>query len=243
MKYLSRDDIERIAQRVLRAYYKLPKLRGEPITSIQPEVLAVDLLGLTVEYHVLSRSGYLLGATALGEIGLKTYDEDADGELRFLDGKTLFVDKYLAEDADRVGRFHFSLTHEASHQILWMLFPPSESEYAARRVHYYAMNRSPQDWEEWRADALTAAILMPPDLVCAKMIEYGLGTKIKMLNRVYAAKVYSRFSEMASSMGVSKTALSIRMQQLGLLDREYLKDPYEFVNVHVSDDEIGNPYC
>lgn len=59
-----------------------------------------------------------------------------------------------------------------------------------------------------------------------------------MLNRVYAAEDYSRFSDMADYMGVSKQALAIRLKGLDLLEREFLKDPYALVNVCPDDKEV-----
>lgn len=39
-------------------------------------------------------------------------------------------------------------------------------------------------------------------------------------------------------MGVSRQALAIRLKQLGLLEQDYLKDPYALVNVVPEDGEI-----
>lgn len=49
---------------------------------------------------------------------------------------------------------------------------------------------------------------------------------------------YRRFEEMASFMGALKTALSIRMSQLGLLKRNDLHDPYALVRIE-KDEEDG----
>ena len=80
---------------------------------------------------------------------------------------------------------------------------------------------------------------MPPLLIRRKMEEHGLKEKIPMLNRIYARDDYNRFCEIADSLGVSKTALCIRMKQLGLIEREYLKAPHDLVNIYVSDDFEG----
>ena len=44
---------------------------------------------------------------------------------------------------------------------------------------------------------------------------------------------------MADEMGVSKQALAIRLKNLGLLDREYLKNPYEMLNIYMEENELG----
>lgn len=68
-----------------------------------------------------------------------------------------------------------------------------------------------------------------PDL--QYMQEYGLGKKMRMVNRIFAARQYEAFSQIADKMGVSKTALVIRMKQLGLVDRNDLNNPYSLIDI------------
>ena len=60
---------------------------------------------------------------------------------------------------------------------------------------------------------------------------FSLGEKVKTLNKVFFPKEYEHFSDMASFLGVSKTALAIRMKQLGLLENNHLDDPYCIVDI------------
>ena len=48
-----------------------------------------------------------------------------------------------------------------------------------------------------------------------------------------------KFEEMSSVMGVSKQALAIRMRSLGLLEKEYLSNPHEMLNIYVEEDYDG----
>lgn len=208
---------------------------------IQPELLARDLLGLTTEYHSLSKNGDILGLTVCGEVSVQIYDDPDHPEFFRLDGKTLLIDRNLVKDGANKGRYHFTLTHEACHQIFKMLFP---REYVApirlRQIHYCSTTLTGNEdyWEEWRTNALTSAVLMPEEMVRGNMTAFGLGGKLRMLNRVYAAEEYRRFSDMAGHMGVSKQALAIRMKGLGLLGREFLQDPHALANVCPDDKEI-----
>lgn len=52
-----------------------------------------------------------------------------------------------------------------------------------------------------------------------------------MLNKVYCPAVYERFADMATFLGVSKKALSIRLRQLGLLEKDYLDNPYALTDI------------
>lgn len=60
---------------------------------------------------------------------------------------------------------------------------------------------------------------------------------MRLLNRVFAPADYAKFEEMASFMDVSKTALSIRMTQLGLLKRNDLTDPYALVRIDMDEED------
>ena len=72
------------------------------------------------------------------------------------------------------------------------------------------------------ADALAACLLLPEDAVKDAMFVYGLGDKVKVLSRKYSEYKYQCFCEMADALGVSRSALSFRMEQLGLLERNEL---------------------
>ena len=65
LPHLSRKSIEVIANRIIAAYKRLPSLQGQNPDMIQPEFLVHDLLGLTTEYHTLSRDGGILGLLRL----------------------------------------------------------------------------------------------------------------------------------------------------------------------------------
>ena len=241
MPRLSRKSIEVIANRITAAYKRLPSLQGQKTDRVQPELLVHDLLKPATAYHTLSRDGGILGLTACGEMDVQIYDDPKHPEYFHLDGKTLLIDSHLVKENANKGRHHFTLTHKACHQIFNMLFP---EEYAApvhlRKIHYCtaAPPESGDYWEEWRTNALASAILMPEDMVRNNMFSFGLGEKMRMLNRVYAAEDYNRFSDMADHMGVSKQALAIRWKGLGLRARDDLQPPYALADVCPDDEEM-----
>ena len=241
MPRLSRKNIEAIASRIITAYKRLPSLQGQNPDMVQPELLVHDLLGLTIEYHTLSRDGGILGLTVCGEMDVRIYDDPKHPELFHLDGRTLLIDSYLVKEDANKGRYHFTLIHEACHQIFKMLFP---KEYTTpvhlRKIHYCTSipSESGDYWEEWRTNALASAVLMPEEMVRNNMFAFGLGEKMPVLNRVYATENYNRFSDMASYMGVSRQALAIRLKGLGLLARDDLLDPYALTDVHPDDEEL-----
>ena len=169
MLYLSRLDMERIAQRVLRAYRKLPEAQERP-ACVDPELLARKVLGMTVRYRHLSEDGELLGMTSYGELEVFLPDEREHGAC-ILDGKTILIEEDLLFSACGPGRHNFTLCHECAHQILKMLYPASYGDgTAARRArccrrHRLCARGSGHDWEEWQMDVLASELLMPRDLL------------------------------------------------------------------------------
>lgn len=236
MKHLSRKDIEAIADRIVKAYCELPEVKKNKIYRIEPELLLTKLLGLKIEYQHLSLDGSILGMTSFKEIGVEVFDETDADTFFVLDGKTVLIEKDLQQNTVQKGRCNFTTMHEGSHQIFKMLYPNDYGTKNAAPVHFYKANsekRKPiSDWEEWQANTLAAAILLPQDLIKQAMFLFGLGEKINCLNKIYHPNVYDRFSAMADFLGSSKTALAIRMKQLELLEQEYLDNPYDYLAIY-----------
>lgn len=188
MKHLSRFDIEAIADKYVQAYMALPDVRNTQIYRIDPELLLEKVLGLNVEYQHLSYDGSILGMTSFTEMGVQVFEDDDNEAFFFLDGKTVLVEKDLNFDSKLKGRKNFTLMHEGSHQIFKMLFP---NDYGVTQksagVHYYKANsernKPISDWEEWQANTLGAAILLPENLIIQGMYLFSLGEKIECLNK------------------------------------------------------------
>ena len=116
-----------------------------------------------------------------------------------------------------------------------MLFP-NDYGRSFKRIHFYLSSQPPScktiDWIEWQANGIASAILMPKEIIKQAMFLFSFGEKINIINKVYATKEYEQFSAMANFLGVSKTALSIRLSQLGLIERNYFNNPYDLTNAY-----------
>lgn len=239
MPYLSNEKIEQIAEKVIRTYRSLPQIQGREIRRIDP-LLLIDFLGLTVDYQRLSLNGILAGATSSGPDCMIVYDENDDIDLYLLDGKTILIDSALNEPKANLGQRNFALTHEFCHHVLFSLYPKAyRIKEGGNRVLFYTIpSRKPASREELITNRLASAVLMPESLVRSNMLRYGLGCKLKKLNRCFAAAEYEAFSQMAAVMQVSKTALAIRMQQLGLLEQNELANPLKGASIVMDDAEM-----
>lgn len=234
MPYLTVQEIETIAERIVRAYHRYCAQQNRKLTRIDPEIVTSNVLGLQIAYHKLSRFGHVLGLTCMLPVAIQVFDDVEHPVYAPLDGRTVFVDESLRSENANIGRHNFTLMHEACHLAYGMLYPETYLGVQLRRV-YYSLRFAPRnvtpDWEEWRTNMLASAVLMPKDLILQYMREYGLGKKMRMVNRIFAARQYEAFSQIADKMGVSKTALAIRMKQLGLVDRNDLNNPYSLIDI------------
>lgn len=220
---LSRGDIEQIAEKVLSIYTETYVQKKHLFYQVNPEKLA-DVLGLEIDYQIPSLDGSILGVTSPEEQYVPVY---CDGEecYYYLDGNTILIDVRLCVSPKTIGRKNYTLAHEIAHQILYKAFPDA---YGPARRLMCDYRRTPgsrrivTDWTEWQADTLAAALLMPRDAVLDGMFLVGLGEHIGTLSRKYTPNKYDSFCRLAEALGVSKSALAFRMEQLGLLDRNLL---------------------
>ena len=165
MKYLSKEDIEKIAGRVFSAYMKLPNIKGERIYRVEPEILLRDLLNIKLEFHHLSLDGTVLGLTASSENYVLLYDATDAPYYCHIDENDVFVEIEMKNDISQSGRYNFTVAHEAGHKIFQKLFP---EEYCDKpfsgSLHYSKAVTSKTDnatkWIEWQANALASALLI-----------------------------------------------------------------------------------
>ena len=235
-RYLSYRDLDEIASRVFRAYKRLPEAQSAGcVLRVDPALLLRGVLGLSIEYRRLSRTGLILGLTSYHETGLELPDETED--LFILDGKTVLIEKALLAE-DKQGRRNFTIAHEGCHHVLKMLFP---KDYGcgldARRVLCLRETDGIRTREEWQVDRLASMILMPRELVGQAMYLTGQDGRIDMLNPIWRQKEYESFCRMCGILGVSKQALSLRMKRLGLLGEDHRRDPNRIISIFMEEDE------
>ena len=240
MEYLSRNDLERIANRVLREYWMLPEAQTT-FQRVQPEVFVTCLLGLRIDYRHLSPDRNTQGTTSYGDLEVGVYDR-ADEEYYLLDGNTILIEEDLLVP-EMAGRRHFSIAHEGCHHVLNRTFPGSYSggENVSRALNYCTKpaRNGPPDWEEWQANNMASMILMPRGLLFRDMRLCGINGPIPILNRLGRVEDFKKFSRLAEMLGVSQQALAIRMKQYGLIGKDYLQNPYEILNIEYEEYENG----
>ena len=223
MVHLSRSDIEKIAEPIIQKYKQFYVPERHLCYNVDPLELAA-LLGYSVVYANITKNGSILGQTSSCPIWTTILDDSMNEIFFFLDGKTILIEKRLLQP-NLIGRKNFTIAHELAHLILNQHFSES-SESTNQILCDYRRSEQPTkkitDWYEWQADALSAALLLPLEVVQDYMFLFGLGKKMKVLSRKYSRNKYDSFCIMAESLQVSKTALAYRMEQFGLLERNLL---------------------
>ena len=224
MAYLSRADLDGFAERIICDFVKVEYPNGHLCYNVDPTRLA-QFYGYNILFVPITRDGSILGQTSISEIWTPIIDPNGNDILFFLDGKTILIDERLNQDPKCFGRRNFTIAHELAHQFINRAYPEVYNSQS-RIISDYRRSTKPHkeitNWREWQADAMAAALLLPKEAIEEAMFFFGLGDKLKVLSKKYSEYKYDRFCEMAEFLQVSKTALAYRLEQLGLLERNYL---------------------
>ena len=179
---------------------------------------------------MLSDDGSVLGVTAYKDTEYAVKAGDVTKVISLKRNQVL-LDRCLAgflSDTNTTRRRRFTLAHECAHQILFQL-ETQESTAACRKPYAMCRARRPrllrtrEDWREWQANTLGAALLMPADRLGQAVRELhgelplvfhdGYPT---MRSRLIIEHLCSRFS-------VSRAVMTIRLRQLGFITQNALE--------------------
>ena len=216
-RHLSRADLSRIAGKYIDQYYTRFGISKDAPEAIDPERLASSVLGLNVKMLPLCSDGSILGLTVFQRCGFTVTLEDGTKLVEVFMPRDVVIDSALAADSC-TGCRNFTIAHEAAHQILADLFPKDYGKAVKCRGHiaYRERNGKPS-WEEWQANTLAAELLMPTFLVNAEIKRAGLCLLNGILYKSTFDPNYEKILEMAARMGVSWSAIRIRLQQMEVI--------------------------
>ena len=194
-RYLSRAELSYIAGKYIEMYYALFGISKNDPAPINPEQFANSVLGLNLKMLPLCSDGHILGFMP----------------------RDIVIDSALA--ADRcTGCRNFTIAHEAAHQILADLFPNDYGKAVKCRGHIaYRERNGNASWEEWQADTLAAELLMPTFLINAEIERVSLTLPNGILYKSVSDPNYEKILEMARRIGVSWSAIRIRLQQMQVI--------------------------
>ena len=119
MPYLSREDIEKIADRVVCQYKKAYVPERHMCYMVDAAELA-EMLGFKIEYVHITRDGSILGQTSSGRVWTTIYDDNMNQLFFELDGSTMISRiVFSVTTADRLSRRRWRETGMNGRLMLW----------------------------------------------------------------------------------------------------------------------------
>lgn len=236
---LSRNQIEAIGTAVIHDFEQqcgpLSDYANDMARNAFPiERFAAEYLGLEVSMTLLSTDGSICGLTAYTDTN---YRVPGDGSTRSipLHRKQVLLDSSLA-GAFHTGRRRFTLSHECAHQILFSLEDEAirrekQMTYSKRASYSLRELKTREDWNEWQANALAAAILIPIDKLKDARYRLAQIRPVKCYGKKLDPNGHADVEALCGLFLISKSAMLIRLRQIGaVVDRpesEYRRDPLE----------------
>ncbi len=225
---LSRNDIEDLAHATLCDFREKT---GNFDACIDIEEFATQYLKLNLRFENLSDEKKLYGLTAYEDTKLRVI---ADGEEKIIEIKQhqIILDNSFIENenaTELLPKMRFTLAHEAAHQLLFALESIKERQkhkksYSARTAHTYRELKTFEDWNEWQANTLGAAILMPRDIILDIFENDGITEKIVSYGGILSNANAEIITNLCELFNVSKSAVIIRLKTLGFLEQKSFSD-------------------
>lgn len=238
---LSHKQIEEIAVAVIKdfnAFFFGDDEEDIRIARATPiDQFAKDYLGLDVSFARLSVDGSICGLTAYTDTEYIIEQFGVKRRIPLKQNQVLLDEEFIKPGKIRqlCGKRRFTLAHECAHQILYQMESEDakascRKKYAARTAYSLRDLKTHEDWNEWQANALGAAILMPQKEIDLAMWYFANGRTLKNYEGKFSYRDRLSLNLICHQLGVSKSAAIIRLKDLGYIeDRPYIEfvDPLE----------------
>ncbi|MCL2343726.1 MAG: ImmA/IrrE family metallo-endopeptidase [Firmicutes bacterium] len=235
-------NIEALAQDTLRDFSGAPVDDPADIHPLDVDRFAKSFLGLSFAYGHFPDEGVTLGLTAFTDtqvaLSWKYRPLHYPDEIVLVPKDTILLDDRLKppfhNPAWETARRRYVIVHECAHQILFRL-EPSDRQQAMRRQFSNRVcslrELSPAEGlDEWRANQLTAALLMPKKYIDLLAQRYARDRRLVAYGGRLNLPDSLALTHIRGRLGVSRSAAIIRLRQLGhLVDRpaDWYHDPAE----------------
>lgn len=224
---ISKREMDEEATKFLRKY--CPEALKDPM-PVPVEDIAELKMDLEIDYVNIDKACETLGMMIFSDGAVKLYDQESGQYvLRPYKRGTLLVESDISDVSNR-GRERFTITHEIVHwhihklRFTMMGLIDESLAKACRCPKEKTYNpKSPEEWMEWQADNLAAAILMPAEMFKRKAMEFkssfNVGSKINDTMWLgFSPSIINDFiiDGLADTFHVSKQAAEIRIKTLGI---------------------------
>ena len=224
--YISNRELDELGNGLVRRYLERSGMQGaERCIDI---VGLANFLGLTVTYETFAeRDMDKIGFLADGQTPLMIKRNSEIIPFLFPLG-TIVLDSILLTDRES-GRCRFTIAHEIAHFVINRHRPAPQFHRVFDSEKDYSLTEMSEHFNlvENQADRLAAAILMPQFTVDRALMDFHKGRRIVVYGQnIVADKEQKVISRMAAQVGVSYTAMLIRLRQFDMLEyhpiEEYL---------------------
>lgn len=226
--YLSYQDIEKIADTVMHDFNA--EFYGNTAEAKEPhptpiEQLAVDYLNLTIKAERLCSDGSICGITAYSDTELETSIYGYPVRMPVKQNEVfLDISFFQPGNIQRLcGKRRFTLAHECAHQLLYHMEPDEgkascRKMYADKRSYTARELKTKEDWNEWQANALGAALIMPRRDVSLLVEPILKGRKIVVCFDRCTEWEASVIRHVGEFFHASPVTAKIRLEHLGYLE-------------------------
>ena len=225
----SRADLENWADAILKDYLKE---HYEDFAPIDIERLAKEYLGLNVQYDTLSDSLEIYGVSAFQDTVIDLQRNGHHEQLN-VEADTVILESALCCEELKITH-RFTLGHEVAHQILrrWEKQNAKTTQQNQPAVAFSKKRKNvppPQiDWNEWQANTLGSALIMPRRLVEECMFRFANNSKLIIYGRdSLDMEGRQLVSNIKDFLCVSKTSVLIRLKQLGFVEYRTMDEYYD----------------
>ena len=185
---------------------------------------AKNYLGLRVSFARLSPDGSICGVTAYADTEYKITELGITRTLALKRNQVILDESFIRSgNVQRLcAKRRFTLAHECAHQILFQLESEEvkascETRYSARTAYTPRELKTREDWNEWQANVLGAAILLPQTEVDRAM--YFLTENKPLASSADSINCEDKFtlSVFCGMFGVSIPTAVRRLAELGYM--------------------------
>ncbi len=188
------------------------------------DTFAALYLSLDVRYAPLSRDGNTWGVTAYADTVYHPCGAPKEACMELRANDVLLDDSFLdpLREKQLNARRRFTLAHECAHQLLYHLEPDEQQRacrrmYAKRRAYSFRELKTKEDWNEWQANVLAAALLMPAPEVGTVMDELSPRHRLPFVDGQFTWQALDILDRFCACFGVSRSAAEIRLRELGFV--------------------------
>jgi Zn-dependent peptidase ImmA (M78 family) len=229
-KCIPNRELDELGEGLVMAYIRKAGMKVLP-KCVDIEGLA-NSLGLKVIYEEFAEDDYdKIGFLSNGMTPLKVKRGNKVVSFTFPLG-TIVVDTNLRRVRES-GKRRFTIAHEVAHYILDIHNPAPQyqREFDSEKSYSCEELKAQFNMAETQADKLAASLLMPYFIVETALRDFNNGNRLPVYgDSVLASKDRTKINKMAAQIGVSFTALMIRLRQFQMLDYHPV---YEYIEANI----------